>query len=144
MMEDIHLGYWGSAEANEKYKNVCAIHSSFSISRSLRVEYNCGFKRSISEWLLLERVGFPRKKAEQWWRQRSTQPVPETVDLALALIESFPLREPYEVTVDVRGKYPKLLGMRLSAEPGTNEPSDPAESREDRGNDAGNLDDIPF
>ena len=107
---------------------------------SMRVDYECGFKRWASEWVCLEHDGFARKKAEQWWRSRSAQPVPATVDLALALIESFPLREPDQITVDVRGDYPKLLGMRLASEPGTNEPPDPEERREH----AGQSDDIPF
>lgn len=90
---------------------------------SMRVEYDCGFNRYVREWICFEHDGFARRKAEQWWRARGGQePVPETVDQARVRIDFDELRPVLGITVDVRGEYPKLLGVRLGEkEAGLNE-----------------------
>lgn len=90
---------------------------------SMRVEYDCGFNRYVREWVCFEHDGFARRKAEQWWRARGGHdPVPETVDQARVRIDFGELRPVLGITVDVRGEYPKLLGVRLGEnEAGLNE-----------------------
>ena len=57
---------------------------------TLRVEYRIGFMRWMREWVCIEhpRGSFPRRKAEQWWRERSKAPCPPTVQEAIELAES--------------------------------------------------------
>ncbi len=106
---------------------------------SMRVDYDCGFRRWVSEWVCFEHTGFARKKAEQWWRERGGRaPVPETVDQARVRIEFGELRKVLSVTVDSRGEYPKLVGVKLEeTEAGTNEEF----TRHGRGID---FEDLPF
>lgn len=91
-------------------------HDKRGKTSSLRVDYECGFQQRVSEWVCFEHPAgsFPRKKAEQWWVARGgALPVPETVDLALCRQECGALREVATVTVDTRGDYPELRGVRL-------------------------------
>lgn len=81
---------------------------------SVCVEYRCGFHQTVREWVCLEHQGFARRKAEMWWRHHGGKaPVPDTVDVALIRIECGELLEPVTVTVDVRGEYPELKGVKL-------------------------------
>lgn len=90
---------------------------------SMRVDYDCGFRRWVSEWVCFEHAGFARKKAEQWWRERGgKEPIPETVDQARVRIEFGELRKVLSVTVDQRGEYPRLISVKLEeTEAGVNE-----------------------
>lgn len=49
---------------------------------SLRVDYHCGFTR-YSEWVCLEHEGYPRLKAERWWRGVVGAEAPVSVTEAL-------------------------------------------------------------
>lgn len=97
---------------------------------SLCVEYHGhGFSERVREWVCFEHPegSFPRRKAAQWWRARGGQdPVPETVDLARVRIECGEIRNPSGVTVDVRGQWPELRGIRFEREPGSDDTFDPA------------------
>lgn len=110
---------------------------------SLRVDYECGFQQRVSEWVCFEHPAgsLPRKKAEQWWIARGgALPVPETVDLAMVRQECGALREVATVTVDTRGEYPELRGVRLrEAEAGAVDFSEPVKG-------SGDVDysDLPF
>jgi DNA repair protein RadD len=43
-----------------------------------------GFK---SEWICLEHQGYARQQAIAWWRKRSPDPVPDSVERAIEIIE---------------------------------------------------------
>lgn len=90
---------------------------------SMRVTYDCGFHQRVSEWVCFEHGGYASMKAHQWWLKHGGHaPTPETTDLALCRAEGDELRPPIEVTVDVRGEYPRLLSVRLGeVEAGTHE-----------------------
>lgn len=108
---------------------------------SLRVDYECGFRRWISEWVCFEHDGYARVKAEQWWRKRGGRsPAPATVDQARVRIDlSNEIRRAIEVTVDTRGEYPKLLSVKLEeTEAGAFEPD-----ARPRGT-TSDLSDLPF
>jgi DNA repair protein RadD len=92
---------------------------------SLRVDYEGGWHRKVSEWVCFEHDGFARKKAEQWWRSRGGKlPFPATVDQARVRIEFDELRKVVAVTVDNRSEYPKVLGVTIEElEAGANEPN---------------------
>lgn len=63
---------------------------------SLLVIYFCGLQM-YREWVCLQHGGRVQHKAWNWWRLRSNEPAPQTIDQALQLTGS--LREPKEITV---------------------------------------------
>jgi DNA repair protein RadD len=55
--------------------------------KSMRVDYQVGLNLWIPEWVCFEHDGFARSKAEQWWRRRSPDPVPDTAERAVEIAE---------------------------------------------------------
>lgn len=74
----------------------------------LKVQYVCGLKL-FSELVFVEQhETFAGKIARDWWRQRSSQPMPLTVTECLNYTQT--LRKPRQVRVWVnKGKYPEVL-----------------------------------
>lgn len=75
---------------------------------TLRVDYYCGL-RKVSEYVCLEHSGYARTKAINWWGRRiddQFEPVPETVDLALSMVQY--LNTPSHITVNFATKYPEI------------------------------------
>jgi DNA repair protein RadD len=114
-------------------------------ARTMRVEYRIGWNKYISEWVCFEHTGYARAKAEHWWRQRSNEPVPFTVDDAVALCEAGCICQTQAVTIrHVSGeKYDRIIGHQLGPKPPRLDGSDEMDS--------GDLpvavcaeDDIPF
>ena len=113
---------------------------------TLRVEYNIGFNQWISEWVCFEHTGYARNKAEAWWRTRSNEPIPSTVQEAIELAEAGALAETEQITVRrITGqKFDRIINYVLKSKPPL---LDGSEERDD-----GNLpefgyqydDDIPF
>jgi DNA repair protein RadD len=87
--------------------------------RTMRVEYRIGWNIWRSEWVCIEHTGYARAKAEAWWRRRTDQPVPETVDEAVEIAAGANLAEPVALTVrSIAGqKYDQIAGYRFAAEP---------------------------
>lgn len=82
------------------------------------VEYSGGFQQRVREWICFEHDGFPRVKAEQWWRNRGgAAPVPMSVEEARCRVEE--LLPVLGVTVDTRGDWPELRGVRLGRDAGS-------------------------
>ncbi len=75
---------------------------------TLRVDYDCGLMQTPSDYVCLEHTGFARSKAAQWWRARSSEPVPATVDEALHVIKAKGLKEPKRVTLKSERGYLKV------------------------------------
>jgi len=103
---------------------------------TLKITYYC-LTGSFSEWICLshDESNFARLKAVKWWNDRSSFPVPMSVDEALATqklgnvtasIVEFSLMKPTEITVINEGKYKRIIGY--SFESATSD----------------NADDIPF
>ncbi|OHB60774.1 MAG: hypothetical protein A2Y12_07005 [Planctomycetes bacterium GWF2_42_9] len=67
--------------------------------QTMRVQYKIGFASYISEWICFEHSGFARHKAEIWWKQRSTESVPDQSDLAVFFATNGRLREPIKIKV---------------------------------------------
>lgn len=78
---------------------------------SMRVTYQCGLVRH-SEWVCFEHEGYPRQRAEAWWRRRSEAPIPATVDAAIAA--SPDLREPIAIQVRPVGQYTEIVAARFT------------------------------
>jgi DNA repair protein RadD len=78
---------------------------------SLRVDYSSGLSRH-SEWVCFEHAGYPRQKAEWWWRSRAPGlPVPKKVDEAIAKVSQ--LRPPSSIAVRPDGRYSRIVGVRF-------------------------------
>ena len=105
---------------------------------TLRAEYELGFRYWQSEWICFEHTGFARTKAEAWWKARSHEPVPDTVEAALALIEAGALAETEVVTVrSITGdKFDRIISYQLGPKPPL---LDGSEERDD-----GNLPEYQF
>ncbi len=77
---------------------------------TLRVDYMGALRQICSEWICFEHTGFARRKAEQWWKQRSDLPVPNTVEQALGIIYAEGIMEPRAVFVRPDGQYTRIVG----------------------------------
>ena len=103
--------------------------------RTFRVDYRLGLDYWASEWICFEHTGWARRKAEQWWKRRSPDPVPDTAERAVELAEAGALALTEQVTVrSVAGeKFEQIVGYKLGPLP---EPS-PAHQEPD-------FEEVPF
>jgi DNA repair protein RadD len=67
---------------------------------TMRVEYKVGNYEWVKEWVCIEHTGFARKKAEDWWAQRSNEPCPDTVDEAVSIGRDGGLTNPTTLLVE--------------------------------------------
>jgi DNA repair protein RadD len=67
--------------------------------RSLRVDYQVDAQEHKSEWICLEHDGYARLKAVGWWRRHSPDPVPDTAERAIEIIEGGGLAATLSITV---------------------------------------------
>lgn len=78
---------------------------------SLKVTYSCGLT-TYQEWICFEHQGYARRKAEDWWRKRAPgQPMPRSVNEALALSRG--LSRPSQIAVRPSGRYFEITGYRF-------------------------------
>ncbi|MCC7409980.1 MAG: DEAD/DEAH box helicase family protein [Phycisphaeraceae bacterium] len=116
--------------------------------RSMRVEYRVGWHEYFSEWVCFEhpRNGYPRKRAEEWWRQRSNDPVPATAEEGVELAEEGSLAPTLSITVrTVAGeKYDRVVRHQLGEKPPAVNGGDLAEDVPEYAFQPGADDDIPF
>lgn len=82
---------------------------------SMRVYYQCGFATTFSEWVCFEHTGYPRRKAEAWWVERSNEPVPATVEEAVDIARCGDLARTLSITVQRKPgeKYDEVVGHVL-------------------------------
>ena len=87
--------------------------------RTMRVDYRVAFNEYVSEWVCFEHDGFPRQKAVQWWRQRSSEPVPDSAEAAVEAAEMGALAPTLAITVMHKPgeKYDRIVGHRLGEKP---------------------------
>jgi DNA repair protein RadD len=88
---------------------------------TMRVEYRLGFNRWQREWVCFEHppTGYARQKAEAWWRARSVEPVPSTVEEAVELARAGALAPTLSITVERKAgeRYDRVIGHRLGDKP---------------------------
>ncbi len=86
---------------------------------TLRVEYKLGLGHWQSEWICLEHTGYARAKAEDWWRTRSDEPVPATIEQAIALAEAGALAQTLKITVrSISGqKFDRIIQYVIGPKP---------------------------
>lgn len=86
---------------------------------TMRVQYRVGFQRFRREWICFEHEGYARRKAEQWWQARSSEPVPKTVEEAVDLANMGALCETLAVTIEKRAgeKFERVVSHELGPRP---------------------------
>lgn len=84
-------------------------HISAAGNRVLRADHWCGLSR-YSEYLSVESSGYAREKAAQWWKQRTTTPLPATVDEALEARDA--LAPPTAIRIRPEGKFHRIVAAR--------------------------------
>jgi DNA repair protein RadD len=88
---------------------------------TMRVEYRIGFNRWVREWICFEHPegGYARKKAEQWWRRRSNDDVPLSVEEAVEWAEAGALAPTLRITVEKKpgDKWERIVGYELGDRP---------------------------
>jgi DNA repair protein RadD len=84
---------------------------------TLRLDYKISLTESISEWVCIEHPdqSFPRRKAIQWWKERSRAPVPDSVDQALSMMDAGAIAQPSHIIARTIGgeKWPRIVGGKL-------------------------------
>jgi DNA repair protein RadD len=87
--------------------------------KTLRVDYAVGFHTWKSEWVCLEHEGYPRQKAEAWWRKRSPDPIPDTAERAVEIAAGGGLAVTKAITVRVvtGDAYERIIGHELGPTP---------------------------
>ena len=87
--------------------------------RSMRVDYMISLDEWVSEWVCFEHKGYARRKAEQWWAERSNDPIPSTAQQAVDLAEAGALALTKRITIARRAgsKYWQVVGHELGEKP---------------------------
>lgn len=77
------------------------------------------FRLIVSEWVCLEHEGFARAKAVVWWRLRSNDPVPATIEDAVSAANAGALAFPKAVTVKLEpgSKWKRITKVELGPKP---------------------------
>jgi DNA repair protein RadD len=87
--------------------------------RTLRVDYRVGWHEYKSEWVCFEHEGYARQKAVAWWRKRSPDPVPDSVERAIEIINGGGLATTIAIKVrSVAGDpYERIIDYELGPMP---------------------------
>jgi len=87
--------------------------------KTMRVTYQVGWHQYQNEWVCLEHQGYARWRGEQWWRARSHDPVPNTVQQAVDIANNGGLARTLAITVrSVAGeKYERIIDYELGEKP---------------------------
>lgn len=87
-------------------------HMGKSGKPSLRVTYVCDTVQA-SEWICFEHGGYARRKAEAWWRRRSSAPIPATVGEAAEAARD--IMRPLAIQAKRDGKYWQPVAFQFPA-----------------------------
>ena len=87
--------------------------------RSVRIDYEIGLGKFVTEWICPEHTGYAFQKYCEWWQKRCELEPPENADEAVFLAQSKLLAVPRTVTVKKRPgeKYPEVVGAELGPIP---------------------------
>jgi DNA repair protein RadD len=95
---------------------------------TMRVDYEIGLGHYVSEWVCLEHPegSYPHERAAEWWAMRSDQPMPATVQEAVALANEGALAPTLSIHLSRKANSPfdKVSGHILGAKPSTTPPDD--------------------
>lgn len=89
--------------------------------KTMRVDYRISLYTYRSEWVCFEHTGFPRRKAELWWRARSNDPIPVSTQEAVDIANAGGLASPKSIVVrTISGeKYDRIVDYELGEKPET-------------------------
>jgi len=87
------------------------IHNKPGKPPSLWVTYFCGVHR-YNQWVLFEHEGFGRRKAREWWEERTSLPFPESTDAAAKLFDQ--LLAPTHIKVWLNKPHPEILQVSFT------------------------------
>lgn len=87
--------------------------------RTMRVEYRLGLDHWQSEWICFEHTGYARWKAEQWWKRRSPDHVPDTAQDAVDIANAggVALSEAITVRCVAGQKFDRIIAYELGELP---------------------------
>lgn len=87
--------------------------------RTMRVEYRLGLSYYVSDFVCFEHTGWARRKAEQWWKARSPDPVPGTAEQAVDIANAGGVATTDTVTVrSVAGEpFDRIIAYTLGPRP---------------------------
>lgn len=87
--------------------------------KTMRVDYQVGPRRWVSEYIALEHVGYARERAVAWWRQRSREPVPPKAQEVVKLAENGALRVTRGIVVrpDLNNGFDRIIRYELGELP---------------------------
>lgn len=71
----------------------------------------------ICEWVCVEHHGFAKNRAALWWKLRSNDPMPDSVDRAIDMAEGGGLAVPSKIWVVPEGKYTRISRVELGPKP---------------------------
>jgi len=118
---------------------------------TLRVDYYCQplnenlgnlTETRIQEWVCIEHVGFARTKAKSWWDAHSEEPIPDTVDEALAMLDRHVCRMPARLTTQKEGRWQRIRSVDFDDE--RPEPGEYTQEAVAAAVDAFGVGDLPF
>jgi DNA repair protein RadD len=73
---------------------------------TLKVTYHCGIA-TFHEFVCLMHGDWAGRKAYKWWKNRTSLPLPSTIDDALEIVST--LKVPTHIRVDTNNKFPEIL-----------------------------------
>jgi len=74
-------------------------------------------RMQVSEFICLDHKGFARKKAEKWWRKRSNQPVPDSVERGFYLAKYGALRKVSSIGVLMENGFQRVVDAHIGSLP---------------------------
>lgn len=86
---------------------------------TMRVDYKTGWNSFRSEWLCVEHEGWPRKKFERWWKERTNAPLPSSAYAAVQIANTGALAKPTKITAMRKAgeKYERIIDYVLGSIP---------------------------
>ena len=87
-----------------------SVHTKVGSQPMVRVSYYCGL-RTFSEFVCVQHEGWPKRKAREWWAKRTADPMPESTEKAMEVIQS--LMPATHLRVWTNKKYPQIMDTCL-------------------------------
>lgn len=85
-------------------------HQKIGRPDSIRADYYSGLRR-FSAYICFEHGGYATKKAKEWWLQMAGEPVPQTTNEAIDMLDR--CKAPAQIKVWVKDKYPEILSYEM-------------------------------
>jgi len=80
---------------------------------SMRVEYWQGLEICAKEWVFFDHQGYPRQKAERWWRLRTDNKVtPSSTEEAVIIANAGGVRAPTALVLNRSGKHAEIISHK--------------------------------